>query len=117
MNKGTASYNTPENREMLLKIKENLREEVLQGVKSVGVQRRLFSEYYDLAGATGALLAMLQDSRFSDSLSDAAREQYDKIMTRLSCCGLRTQILLEQSTAEEFTALLRQSQPETVLPN
>lgn len=117
MNKSITQPNTAENKQILLKIKENLREEVLEGVKNFGLRQRLFSEYYELAKCTSTLLSMLQNKGFSSQLSDKERQEYDKLMTTLSCCGLRTQILLEQSTSEEYEQVLQSSQPVSGLAN
>lgn len=117
MNKFTQSNKQLKSSKLLHKIKENLREEVLEDVKTKGLQQRLFKEYYDLAGTTGALLGMLQEYRFVEQLSDEERQNYDTLMTKLSCCGLRTQILLEQSTAEEYQSVLNNAKPASMLAN
>ncbi len=117
MNKTATQHVAANHKDILLKIKENLREEVLQGVKTVGLRQRLFTEYYDLANTTSSLLALLQRFDFAGKLQGKDKENYDAIMTRLSCCGLRTQILVEQSSAEEYQALLQKIQPASDLAN
>lgn len=117
MNKTLSQNKDANQNEILHKIKETLREEVMQGVKNQGLQQRLFSEYYDLAGCTGSLLGILQNARFVESLSDADRQQYDKLMTQLSCCGLRAQILLEQSTQQEYETVLQTTAPASSMVN
>ncbi len=112
-----AQHRDQEEKQMLLKIKENLRKEVLNEVKNIGLRRKLFSEYYDLAGATSRLLGLLKEYDFMKDLTDADRKIYDNLMSRLSCCGLRTQILLEQSSTQEYEAILSKYEPVTTRPN
>lgn len=117
MNKTVSQNKSRGQNELLLKIKESLRDEVMEGVKNQGLQQRLFSEYYDLAGCTSKLLGILQQAKFMDQLDPEDRQTYDKLMTRLSCCGLRAQILLEQSTQAEYETLLHTSEPASSLAN
>jgi len=117
MNKTLSQNKAASQTEMLLRIKETLREEVIEGVRNQGLQQRLFSEYYDLAGCTSSLLGLLQNARFVESLSDADRQQYDSLMTKLSCCGLRAQILLEQSTQQEYETVLQTTEPPSGMAN
>ncbi len=117
MNKTAPQSSQMDENQILLKIKENLRKEVLSEVRNVGLRRKLFSEYYDLAGATSTLLGILQKHGFAQSLGEQDRQNYDKLMSRLSCCGLRTQILLEQSSSQEYEMLLSNFEPVTALPN
>jgi hypothetical protein len=117
MDKTASQHGQMDEQQMLLKIKENLRKEVLSEVRNIGLRRKLFAEYYDLAGATSTLLRILQQHDFAQSLGEQERQSYDKLMSRLSCCGLRTQILLEQSSNQEYEALLSNYEPATALPN
>lgn len=117
MNKFARQHAQMDSNKLLHKIKEDLREEVLEDVKAKGLRHRLFQEYYDLAGATGALLGMLQQFSFPEQLEGDERRVYDALMTKLSCCGLRTQILLEQSNAEEYETVLNNAKPASMLAN
>jgi len=96
--------------DVLDKMKQELRQEVLHEIKSVGIRQKLFSEYYDLANATGNLLFMLENENFAGRLDANTRREYDQLMSRMSKNGVRCQILVEESTAEDYGLYLQQTE-------
>ncbi|MGE4298845.1 MAG: hypothetical protein AB7E47_12510 [Desulfovibrionaceae bacterium] len=95
-----------EKQELLLKIKENLREEVLAGIENMGLRESMINEYREIAGAAGQLLGLLQQYNFVNLLHNNDVAAYDQLMQRLSMSGLRCHILVEESRSVDNEALL-----------
>lgn len=100
-----ASNNT-EVHELLHKIKEELRQEVLEEVEEKGLRDRVFAEYYDLANSAGRLLGLLSKYNFPVHISEEDRQVYDALMRKISVSGLRCQILVEASTESDYESFL-----------
>lgn len=97
--------------EILNKWKEELRQEVMQDIHSTGLRQQLFAEYNSLAATTSRLLSILQQYEFPKQLQGQDSERYNELMSQLSVCGLRCQILVEESTAQEYEAFLTTAAP------
>ncbi len=92
---------------LLNKMKKELRQVVLNDIKKKGMEQKIFNEYHELAGVTRELLNILNDNNFTSMLNNDQKRDYDKLMLKLSKCGVRCQILVEESTSREFTAYLQ----------
>jgi hypothetical protein len=97
--------------EILKRWKEELRQEVVQDINAKGLRQQLFSEYNSLAAAAGKLLGMLQQYDFPKQLQGADNAEYNALMNLLSVSGLRCQILVEESAAQEYEAILTAAAP------
>jgi|GEM_PF-2958342 len=115
--KETIASATPQYADILHRWKEELRHEVVQDIQHTGLRQQLFAEYNNLAGATGKLLSILQKYGFPSQLQNADNSEYNELMTLLSVSGLRCQILVEESSAQEFEAILTAAAPASELIN
>jgi predicted nuclease of restriction endonuclease-like RecB superfamily len=97
--------------EILNKWKEELRQEVMQNIHSTGLRQQLFAEYNALAATTSKLLSILQKYDFPKQLEAEDSEKYNALMSQLSVSGLRCQILVEESTAQDYEAFLTTAAP------
>ncbi len=102
---------------LLLRIKEDLRPQVLDRVRVKGLTNELFNEYRRLAGATERLLSMLGTRQFAAGLTDEERGQYDLLLACLGESGVRCQILVEESEAASWTTYLETADLDSPLPN
>ncbi len=92
---------------LLNKMKNELRQVVLNDVKKKGMEQKIFNEYHELAGVTRELLNILNVNNFTSMLNDNQKRDYDNLMLKLSKCGVRCQILVEESASREFSQYLK----------
>lgn len=103
--------------EVLVKLKSALRQKVLDDIEQVGIRDSMTTEYFELAGAMSKVLKMLDSYGFFETLNDADKNEYEKMMLEISQAALRCQILVEESAAADHQFLLAVTPPESKLMN
>ncbi len=98
---------------LLKKMKRELRQNVLNEIKTKGMEQKLFNEYHELAGVTRELLSILNKNNLTSMLNDQQKREYDQLMLKLSKCGVRCQILVEESASREYEAFLQKLPAES----
>ncbi|MBG0775740.1 MAG: hypothetical protein H0S85_04820 [Desulfovibrionaceae bacterium] len=97
--------------EIIGKLRDTLRVEVLSEIKSNGMRESMIGEYKALANAAGTLIAMLQKYDFPELLHGADSKAYEEIMRKLSLSGIRCHILVEASRSADQEAVLAMATP------
>lgn len=92
--------------EMLRNLKQNLRADVLEDVMSMGLRNSIIEQYKELTGAASELIGLLAQTHYAESLDAEGKRCYDQLMARLSVCGIRCQILVEESFSVDDQAFL-----------
>lgn len=113
MKQAAQSQSKNKSLKLLKKMKNELRQVVLNDIKAKGLEHKLFNEYHELAGVTRELLTILNKNNLTSLLDDKEKKEYDKLMLKLSKCGVRCQILVEESASREFTAYLQKLPAES----
>ena len=102
----------PSMQEVMGRIKEDIRQEMQGGIQSLGFRDAMIGEYGELAGAASTLIQLLQDNEIINRLTGDDLQLYNQLMRRLSLSGLRGQVLIEESHAQEYMEMLTSVDPE-----
>ena len=87
-------------------LKKQLRPQVLDEVVNQGLRDSMITEYGELAATASGLIRLLRESGVANILLGRAAEDYAQILARFSVSGQRFQLLIDESSAVDETALL-----------
>jgi len=96
---------------VLQEMKRTVRRELIKEMQEVSLRDRTITECRELANSTSQVISLLQKYNFPSMLSAADQQRYDEIMTQLSLSGLRCQVLVEESNAEDYGLFLAATPP------